>query len=186
MRGLLLALCVWTSVGEAKKIENVEFQDVVIVGSQRYVLNGVATRVKKKLGVNFKVYVAALYLPAMSTDSEQIIGSPFPKILELEFLREVDRETLQEAWTEAYEKNCGDDCLAAKGQLKAFNDLMVDVQQASRIKISFERGSVNVDVKGSKSNSAMIVGEAFRRVVLAMFIGKNPPTPELKKGLLGL
>ncbi len=186
MRYVLLALCVWTSVGMAKKIENVEFQDVLIVGSQRYVLNGVGTRLKKKLGVNFKVYVAGLYLSAASSDPEQIIASPFPKILELEFLRELDRETLQEAWTEAYQKNCGDDCEAAKGQLKAFNDLMVDVQQTSRIKIAFDRGSVNVDVSGIKSNSAMIVGDAFRRVVLAMFIGKNPPSAELKKGLLGL
>jgi len=170
----------------AAKIENVEFKDEMLIGSQKFVLNGVGLRSKKKLGMDFKVYVAGFYAMAKSSDASALIASPQPKILEIVFLRSLDRETLQEAWTEAFTNNCAEDCAAAQGQLKAFNDLMVDMNENSRMKISFEKGSVNVEVKGAKTQSAMIVGDAFRRAVLAIFIGPKPPTPELKAGLLGI
>ncbi len=185
MKTLIIALCVWTSVGFAAVIEKINFKDEQLIGTQKYVLNGTGLRTKKKLGMKFKVYVAGLYLPAKSSDAGEIIKSPAPKMLELVFLREIDRETLQEAWKEGFEKNCKEDCAAAQGQFKAFNDLMVDVRDGSRLTMSFDKSGVSVDIKGAKSNSAVIDGEAFRRALLSIFIGDEPPTPELKKGLLG-
>lgn len=183
---LVFALCVWTSVSLAATVERIEFKDEQLVGTQKYVLNGTGLRIKKKLGMKFKVYVAALYLPAKSKDADEIIKGGAPKILELVFLREVDRETLQDAWKEGFAKNCKEDCEAAKGQFKAFHDLMVDVRDGSRLKMTFDRNGVSVDIKGTKTNSAVIDGEPFRRALLAIFIGDHPPSPELKAGLLGI
>lgn len=185
MKFLIVALCVWTSVGSAATIEKIEFKDEQLVGTQKYVLNGTGLRIKKKLGMKFKVYVAGLWLAAKSKDAAEIVKSPGPKILELVFLREIDRETLQEAWEEGFKKNCGEDCAASKEQLKAFNNLMVDVQDGSRLKMTFDKDGVNVEMKASKSTSALIDGEPFRRALLSIFLGKEPPTPELKTGLLG-
>lgn len=185
MKWIILALCVWTSVGHAAKVEGIDFVEEQLIGTQKYVLNGTGLRVKKKLGMNFKVYVAALYLAAKSSVADEIIKSAQPKVLELVFLREVDRETLQDAWKEGYEKNCAEDCASTKGQFKAFNDLMVDVRDGSRLKMTFDRTGVSVDMKGTKNTNAVIDGEAFRRALMAIFIGGTPPTPDLKKGLLG-
>ncbi len=181
----VLMLCVWTTT-HAKEIEKVNFPDDQMLGNQKLVLNGLGLRTKKKLGMNFKVYVAGLYLAAKSGDAAATIASPGAKVLELVFLRGVDRETLQEAWQEGFTKNCKAECENAKDQFKAFNDTMVDVKENSRLKMTFDKDGVSVDIKGAKDNKkAQIIGESFKKALLAIFIGDEPPSPEMKSGLLG-
>lgn len=110
--------------------------------------------------MNFKVYVAGLYLPAKSADAEAVIASPGNKVLELVFLRSVDRETIQEAWQEGFDKNCKAECESAKDSFKAFNETMVDVSENSRLKMTFDKDGVAVDIKGTKnSKKAQVIGE---------------------------
>lgn len=187
MRPLILLLCVWTMFSQAREIEKVDFADKVSLGTQQLTLNGVGLRTKKKLGMNFKVYVAALYLPAPNKDAKAIVAGSGNKVLELVFLRSVDRETLQEAWQEGFDKNCGSHCENARDQLKAFNDSMVDVKENSRLKITFDKDGVTLELKGAKLNkNAQIVGLPFHQALLSIFIGDHPPTTMLKDGLLGL
>lgn len=182
---LLLPLCVWTTT-YAKQIEKIDFPDELTLGAQKLVLNGAGLRTKKKLGMNFKVYVAGLYLPAKNADANAVIASPGNKVLELVFMRSVDRETLQEAWQEGFNKNCKAECESSKDQFKAFNDTMVDVKENSRLKMTFDKDGVAVDIKGEKlTKKAQIIGDSFKKALLAIFIGDDPPTPDLKKGLLG-
>lgn len=181
----ILLLCVWTTT-HAKEIEKVNFPDELLLGNQKLVLNGVGLRTKKKFAMNFKVYVAGLYLPAKNADAAATIASPGSKVLELVFLRAVDRETLQEAWQEGFTKNCKAECESAKDHFKAFNDTMVDVKENSRLKMTFDKDGVAVDIKGGKDNKkAQIVGDSFKKALLAIFIGEDPPTPDLKSGLMG-
>lgn len=181
----LLMLCVWTTT-YAKQIEKVDFPDELTLGTQKLILNGVGLRTKKRLGMNFKVYVAGLYLAAQNKDAIDVINSQGPKVLELVFLRGIDRETLQEAWQEGFTKNCKAECENAKDYFKAFNDTMVDVSENSRLKMTFEKDGVSVEIKGAKdSKKAQVIGEPFKKALLAIFIGDQPPTPDLKTGLLG-
>ena len=181
----LLMLCVWTTT-YAKEIEKVNFPEEASVGTQKLVLNGAGLRTKKKFGMNFKVYVGALYLPAKSADAAAIIAAPGTKILEMVFLRAVDRETLQEAWKESYDKNCASECDSARDHFKSFNDMMVDVKENSRLKMTFDKDGVSVDISMVKTpKKAQIVGEPFRKALMAMFIGEHPALPEFKAALLG-
>jgi hypothetical protein len=181
----LLMLCVWTPT-YAKQIEKVDYPEEIILGNQKLALNGVGLRSKKKLGMNFKVYVAGLYLAAKSSDAAAVIASPANKILELSFLRSIDKETLQEAWQEGFSKNCKSDCDSAKDAFKAFNDTMIDVKENYKLKITFDKDGATVEIKGGKDNKkAQIVGDAIKRALLSIFIGEQPPTAELKAGLLG-
>lgn len=180
----LLSLCIWTA--EAKQVEGIDFPEEITVGTQHLILNGSGLRTKRKFGMNFKVYVAGLYLTAKNSEASAIISSPASKVLELVFLRKLDRETLQEAWKEGFSKNCGSDCEAAQDHLKAFNDVMMDVKENSRLKMTFDKDGVEVEIKGMKdTKKAQIIGETFKKVLLAIFIGAEPPTVELKNGLLG-
>jgi long-chain acyl-CoA synthetase len=182
---VILMLCVWTTT-HAKQVEKVDFPEETMLGNQKLVLNGAGLRTKKKFGMNFRVYVAGLYLTAKNADANAVIASPANKVLELVFLRGIDRETLQEAWQEGFEKNCKADCESAKDAFKAFNDTMVDVKENSRLKMTFDKDGVAVDIKGGKNaKKAQVIGEAFKRALMAIFIGDNPPTPELKAALLG-
>jgi hypothetical protein len=181
----LLMLCVWTTT-YAKQIEKVDFPDELTLGNQKLILNGVGLRTKKRLGMNFKVYVAGLYLSAKSSDANAVIASPGSKVLELVFLRGIDRETLQEAWQEGFTKNCKSECENARDQFKAFNDTMVDVSENSRLKMTFEKDGVSVEIKGAEaSKKAQVIGEPFKKALMAIFIGDQPPTIDLKAGLLG-
>lgn len=187
MKSLVLALCVWTcGFSHAALIEKIDFPDEIMLGTQKLVLNGGGMRKKKKFGMNFDVYVGALYIPAKSSDPVAIMASPLPKVIEMVYLRSIDRETQQEAWKESFGKVCGTDCEAAKDQLTAFNDLMVDVKDKSRLKMTFLKDGINVEVKGKTDKSALVSGDAFRRVMLNMFLGPNATAPELKPKLLGL
>ncbi len=186
MKNLVLALCVWTCAAQAAVIEKVDFPDQITIGTQNLVLNGAGLRKKKKFFKLWDVYVAALYLPTKSSDAAAIMASPALKVIDIVYLRSIDREALQEAWTESFKKVCAKDCEAAKDQLKAFNDLMVDVKAKSRTKLTFEKDGINVEVKGKSDKSALISGEAFRRIILEIYLGKNPMAPELTAKLLGL
>lgn len=188
MRSLLFTtLITLTFAGSvhAATIEGVDFPDEITQGTTKLVLNGVGLRTKRKLGMNFRVYVAALYAAKKSTEAQPLIDSPETKVLELSFLRSIDKDTLQEAWKEGFEKNCKTDCEKAKAQLNEFNALMTDVKDKSRIKVTFEKDTVSVDVTGKITSSGKVTGEAFRKAMLAVFIGDQPATEDLKKGLLG-
>lgn len=189
MNKLTMALCVWTlALGcavNAATIEKVDFPDEINVDGQKLVLNGGGLRKKKKFFKLWDVYVGALYLPAKSTDAKAILASPAPKVIEMVYVRSIDKETLQEGWEESFKKGCGADCDAIKDQLKAFNDTMVDVKDRSRLRLTFKKSSVDIDLKGKENKTAMIEGEAFRRILLDMFLGENTAAPELKPKLLG-
>ena len=186
LRIILPLICaLTTSLAQARQIEGVNFPDETQVNGTKLVLNGAGLRTKRKFGMNWRVYVAGLYLPSKTQDAAAIVSSANEKMLELIFLRSVDKDTLREAWSEGFEKNCKSDCEAARGALKSFNELMVDVQEKSRLRLTFEKDAVSVEVEGKTVSRGKIPGEAFRRAVLAIFIGDEPPTPDLKKGLLG-
>jgi hypothetical protein len=183
---VVVSLSIWSSLSLAKKVEGVEIADQHVVGTANLALNGVGVRIKRKLGIGFRVYVGALYLAGKTSDEKLILTSAEPKILELTFLRSVDADTLRDAWKEGFEKNCGSVCEKAKPNLKSFNDLMIPVKEGSRITMVFTDDGVNVTATGKETKSAMIPGQEFKTALLSIFIGPNPPTPELKKGLLGL
>lgn len=170
----------------AAKIEDKEFPDTLSITKKNLVLNGVGLRTKKKLGMNFRVYVGGLYVAAKSTEAAKHL-EPGDKVLELIFLRSLDKGTLQEAWSEGFPKNCQMECEAGAETLKQFNDLMVDVKEDSRLKMTFDKDGVSVELTGKTENkSGRINSAAFAKNIMAVFIGPQPPTEQLKKGLLGL
>jgi hypothetical protein len=185
MRFLSIVLLLSSISVSALSIEKIEFPDQTSVGSQKLVLNGAGLRSKRKFGMSFKVYVGALYLPAKNQDSKAIINGSDVKRLELVFLRSVDAATLREAWSEGFDKNCKPNCEAAKPQFKAFNELMVDVKEKSRLKLTFTGNDIQVEVEGKSNKSGQLTGEAIRQALMAIFIGDEPPTEDLKKALLG-
>lgn len=186
MRALVIFLMFFSTSVFAGIVEGVDFPNEVSVGTEKLVLNGAGLRTKRKFGLNFKVYVAGLYAPAKTMDPKKLITGTETKVLELVFLRSIDAKTLREAWTEGFDKNCGADCDAARSSLKAFNEFMKDVKEKHRLKLTFKVQDVVVELQGDESRTTQFAGEAFRRALLALFIGDQPPTPELKNALLGV
>lgn len=185
MRWILMLFFVGSLSAFAKQVEGIDLQDELSVGTQKLRLNGAGLRVKRKFGLNFKVYVGGLYLAGKSQDAKAIINSADTKVLELVFLRSLDAATLREAWSEGFEKNCQSICDQARSGFNQFNALMTDVEENSRLKLTFTANDISVEVKGKTSASGKVSGEAIRKALLSIFIGDQPPTEDLKKALLG-
>jgi hypothetical protein len=168
----------------AATIESREFPETMTVNKKKLVLNGVALRTKKKMGMYFKVYVAGLYVTEKSKEAEKLIA-PGDKVLEMVFLRAVDKEALTEAFDDHFAKNCRAKCDSEAASFKKFNELMVDQKDSGRMKLIFDKAGVTVESTGRESKSGRIEGAAFAENLMAVFIGKDPPTEEVKKGLLG-
>lgn len=180
------ALFVFAVCVHAKTVEGVTFPETMIVGDQHLVLNGAGLRTKRRFGINWRVYVAGLYVKAESKDAVALITDKSVKVIDMSFLRSLDADTLREAWSDGFKRNCQWDCATLTSNLQAFNQSMVDVKDGSHLQLTFDENGVKVEFSGTKADhSAQISGEAFRKSILAIFIGKEPPTEDFKKSLLG-
>ena len=60
--GIIIFLSLTSLWASGANIEKIDFADTVQQKGQQLILNGVALRTKRKLGINFRVYVAGLYV----------------------------------------------------------------------------------------------------------------------------
>ena len=152
------------------------------VEGQALVLNGTATR--KKFIV--KVYVAGLYLPARETDAERILDADEPRHLVMQFVHDVDKGKMCNAWNEGLEKNTPDPTPELKAQFEALCSYMEDIKKGEQFVFTYLPGSgTRVSVKGVEKGT--IEGKAFADALFKVWIGPHPgPGEGFKKQLLGV
>jgi hypothetical protein len=165
----------------AATVAGVSIADSVRVGTQTLVLQGTAIRSK----LIFKVYVAALYLPARRADAPAVLAADEPRRMEMRFLRAVSSGKVCEAWKEGLAANvpgAGDEL---KGQFDRLCAWVPDVLEGSLVALTYVPGSgTSVEVDGQARG--MAPGKAFADAVLACWIGPEPgPGPDFKRSLLG-
>lgn len=180
--GWKILLVLTLGVLHAREMEGVDFAEQIESGGTKLVLNGTGLRNKRKFGMNFKVYVAGLYLPAKSDKAPEIIASDEPKLMRMVFLRSIDADTLIEGYDDSYAKNCKPNCESAKTDFEAFKKLLPNVKDKSEFRVQITKDVIAVDFNGTKGT---ITSKPFSKILLSMFIGEEPPTEDLKRGLLG-
>jgi Chalcone isomerase-like len=154
----------------------------VEVDGHALALNGTATR--KKFIV--KVYVAGLYLPARETDADKILGADEPRHLVMQFVHDVDKGKMCNAWNEGLEKNTPDASTELKAQFETLCSYMEDIKKGEQFVFTYlpEVGT-KVNVKGMEKGT--IEGKAFADALFKVWIGPRPgPGEGFKKGLLGV
>lgn len=154
----------------------------VEVGGQSLVLNGVALR-KKAV---FKVYVAGLYLPARSGSASQILTADQPRHLVMQFLRDVDKGKMCEAWDEALKNNTPDASAELKQQFVTLCEWMDDIKKGEQFAFTYEPGKgTTVMVRGEAKGT--LPGKVFADALWKAWIGPKPgPGEGFKRGLLGV
>jgi hypothetical protein len=158
--------------------EGVKMKDKVKVGGKKLVLNGMGIRQATVFNVN--VYVAGLYLEAKTRDANDVVADK-AKHIELHFVRDVDLDDLQDAFTEGFEKN-GGSSLGEK--VKALNGMMADMEDGQRMSLSYVPGKgTTVKVKGKKKG--VVEGADFAKVLFTIFVGPKAPNRLLRDGMLG-
>lgn len=153
----------------------------VDVAGRTLELNGTATR--KKFIV--KVYVAGLYLPTRETDAEKILAADEPRHLVMQFVHDVDKGKMCNAWNEALANNTPDASPELKAQFETLCGYMEDIKKGEQFVFSYLPGEgTRVDVKGTTKGT--IPGKPFADALFKAWIGPKPgPGEGFKKNLLG-
>jgi hypothetical protein len=178
--GSIAALSI--GVAQGKECQGVSFPDQVQVDGTNLTLNGLGLRLATMLKV--KVYVAALYVAKTSNDANAILGASTPSELVLHFVRDVGASDMRKAWEEGFEKTAKDQMPALKDRIATLSGWMADMKTGQKMTFIFKPGAgVQVDVNGSGKGT--IKGDDFAKAFLAIWLGPEPPNPEIKAGLLG-
>ena len=160
-------------------LAGVTLPDSTQVGAKTLVLNGIGLRSK----MMFKVYVAGLYLETKSGDAESTLKADTPKRVILHFVRDVDRESMVEAFTESFSSNS-----AAAGSLKGEFDRMLTgfepIKTGDEWAFTYAPGKgTTLTVKGA--DKVTIPGQPFSQAMFACWLGPKPPNSDLKAKMLG-
>ena len=184
VRGLILAAValVTLSVANAADLDGVSMPDTRVVNGTRMHLNGIGLRTFSILGI--RIYVAGLYLERRSDNPDTILRSPETKLLDIRFLRDVDAEDARKAWQESFEQNCKAPCTLDPRDLQRFLAAVPSVREGDGSTLHFTSKGVHVVFNGRPMGD--IADPHFAELMLATFIGAVPPTPRLKRELLGL
>jgi hypothetical protein len=186
MKRILLPALVVAALGmgvaEGKECKGVSFPDQAQVEGSNLTLNGLGMRQATALKVN--VYVAALYVAKTSSDANALLAANAPNELILHFVRNVGAEDLRKGWSEGFEKNAKDQLPALKERIAELNGWMTDVKTGDRLSFIRKPGAgLQVDVKGAAKGT--IKGDDFAKAFLSIWLGADPPNPEVKAGMLG-
>jgi len=156
--------------------------DQLTVDGTSLYLNGIGLRTFPLFGIH--IYVAGLYLQRPSEDPETIIRSGEMKLLEVRFLRDVDAEDARDSWRDSFEQNCKAPCYLDPKDVQQFLASVPSVRKGDTGSLLFTQHGLLVTFNGRLMGD--ITDQHFANVVLTTFIGPVPPTPRLKRELLGL
>lgn len=165
----------------AAKLAGVVLPDAREAGGVRLVLNGIALRTYSILGI--RIYVAGLYLEQRSHDATAILDSPETKLLDIHFLRSVSRQKSEEAWRTGFANNCRSPCYLDPSDIDRFIAAVPAVRAGDISMFLFTPHGLSITFDGRLLGT--ITDRHFAREILATFIGPAPPTPRVKRELLG-
>jgi len=165
----------------AAEIGGVKLPDQVTVEGKALKLNGTGLRQATILKIN--AYAAGLYLEKTGGDGDSIANSDQAKSIQMVFMRDVSAKQMSDAFQEGFDKNCVGGCAELKPHLSKVQGWMKDMKKGETMAFNFLSDGVEVMIKGQKAGKAS--DKAFSHQLIRCWIGKNPPNPELKSGLLG-
>jgi hypothetical protein len=178
--GLAVALC--SGAAGARECRGIAFPDQVQLDGRALSLNGLGLR--KATIFKVKVYVAALYLPQPSNSADAILSSNPPAQLILHFVRDVGAGDIRKAWDEGFAKSAAGRLPDLKDRIASLDAWMQDVKTGQRLTFTFKPGDgVEVNLNGVAKGA--IKGDDFARALLSIWLGDEPPNPDIKTGLLG-
>jgi len=165
----------------AKSFSGISFNDKFVFGKHKTLtLNGVGF-LKKYW---FKIYAIALYLPKKNKNPEKIIKENNPMAIKLKIIYKVSLKQLKKGLKKGLKKN---DIVFTKlqseiEQFLSYFDKKPKKYDTATFFYMPEKGtfiSTNGKLRG------VIKGIEFKQLLFNIWLGKKPPSKQLKKHLLG-
>ncbi len=169
---------------QALEIAGVQLADTQHAGETTLVLNGAGVRTR----LLFKVYVAALYLPARQSQAGAVLALPPPRRMQLTMLRDVSADTFSAALRKGLAANTSAAAFAALApRIAEFESLIASQGEAREgaVYVLDERAAgMQLSVNGNPVGKP-IAGSDFFRALLSVWLGDVPVQDDLKRALLG-
>ena len=169
------------SIASAAQLAGVTLLDTRQVAGNHLVLNGIALRTYSALGI--RIYIAGLYLERRSSSAAAILRSPETKLLEIHFLRDVGQDAARNTWRRGFANNCQAPCRLDPQDIARFIAEEPAIHRGDVGMFLFTRDGMTVTFNGRVLGTTNNV--YFAQQVLTTFLGPVPPTPRVKRGLLG-
>jgi len=167
---------------QAAEVAGVKLQDAANLGGKDLVLNGAGVRTR----LMFKVYVAALYLPAKASDLPATLAQSTRRV-QLNMLRNVGADDLVGALVEGMNaNNSAAEMAAVKAQTDQLVTIMKSIGEAKAgdvVALDFVEGQTRIGHNGKAIGS--IDGKPFNDALMKIWLGDKPVQPDLKKAMLG-
>ena len=176
-----------SAAASAVEVNGVTVAERVEIGSggPNLVLNGAGVRTR----LVFKIYVAALYLPAKMNSGEEILSNDQPRRLLLHMLRDLTSKELTASMIEALNETLTPaERSPLESRVQQFNAILEtlhDLRRGTQIAIDYvpQFGTI-VLVDGNEKGR--IPGADFNQALLRMWIGARPRDVKLRSALLGV
>lgn len=164
----------------AGTLAGVTLPDTASVGGSTVNLNGIGLREKYFLDI----YVGGLYLTTKTHDGNTAINADEPKKIVMHFIyKEVTNAQIAETFGEQMEKNP-----SVKAQSANFTTIEswmpASVHSGDEVAFEYVPGT-GVTVKVNNSTKGTVPGADFMKALWTIYLGANPPTADLKSGMLG-
>jgi hypothetical protein len=149
------------------------------------VLNGAGVRVR----LIFKVYVAALYLPAKVSNGETIIGGNQPVRFVMHLLRNLSGETINSSINDALRETLTPEQRKPLDERMARFDAIFttlrELSEGTRITLDY-LPSTGTTIRVDADEKGRIPGADFVQALLRVWLGDRARDPDLRKALLGV
>jgi hypothetical protein len=170
----------------ATEIEGVKLPGrVQLNGGPELVLNGAGVRVR----LIFKVYVAALYLPAKMDDGEAILRADQPRRLVLHLLRDLSAEQINSSISDALRETLTAEerqpLDARMARFGAIFDTLREIREGTRVTLDYLPLTGTI-VSVNAEEKDRIAGADFNQALMRVWLGERPRDPELRNALLGI
>ncbi|HSB35969.1 MAG TPA: chalcone isomerase family protein, partial [Thermoanaerobaculia bacterium] len=164
----------------ARELSGVTMPDTMTVGEKTLKLNGMGLR-KKAI---FKVYVAGLYVEAPSKDAAAILAADAARIVKMQYLRNVEKAKITEAFREGFENNAKELAARQKANIDRMIAAVPDLKDGETMSFTYVPGK-GTTLSHNGKDLLSVEGKEFADTVFLLWLGPKPPSDDLKKGLLG-
>lgn len=182
LRAVLAALWLCAGAAGAAELAGFTVPEQLRVGDRELALNGIGVRTATAFRV--KIYVAALYLEKPAGDAAGILDSSGIKQIKMKYLYAISAADMKRGWEHSFTESCpGKRCEPFQAQIAEFQARVAAVAEGDLYDFVFFDDRVEIAAPGAPVST--VRGREFSRLLLSTWIGKAPPTEELKRGLLG-
>jgi protein TonB len=146
------------------------------------VRNGVGVR--QATFLNIDVYVAGLYVDHKTGSVQEILKQDRPKLMVLQFVRDVSSQEMIDALNDALRKNVGDEFGPTHQHLSRFVEKLPPLRKGTKLSLAYRPGhGLELTVDGKTLGTE--TDDHFANLVFRAWLGPQPPDKDLKAGLLG-